>query len=314
MRTGPLYLKSSIFYHSNSWPILLAGGLKPFIERYPNNPCNLRLNNEQGDNVRFAILTNPREFKMIAAELHQHLQHFLQINPSQAEAMPCTQSLFIDFPTNLVRYDLFDHLPFLFEYRNKVLDIDEFLAAFWRLVINTQTPVLEQILKNRFAFSVQLFLTLLFCFSNDTKHAHNIADYVQKLLRDKESTLTEDIEKEYSNYLTDPSQLFSETWKTLESIESNKHFLLPFKKLSEKLSNSAKALTENQRCLLFYQVIKRLNSDLGINDDTLIIYYLKKMTKFAFEKNHALFVTSGLVDDPVFTKSTTHRHPSKLPR
>src|SRR6188768_687280 len=170
MKKGPLYLKSSIFYPSNSWSVLLAEGLKPFIKRYPNHPCNLRLNNEQGDNVRFAIAANQQKFKMIAEELHLHLQHFLQTHPSQAEAMPCTQSLFIDFPTNSVRYDLFDHIPFLFEYRNKVLDIDAFLAEFWELVINTETPVLDQIFKNRFIFSVQFFLTLLFCFSKDAKH------------------------------------------------------------------------------------------------------------------------------------------------
>lgn len=277
MRQGPLYLKSSIFYSANSWPTLIAKGLKPFVNKYPNSPCTLRLNDEQGENVRFALATSNQDFERIAAELHQHLQDFLQIHPSQAGGEPCTQSLFIDFPTNAVRYDLFDHIPFLFEYRDKVLDIDEFLAEFWRLVISTEAPVLEQLFRNRYVFSVQLFLTLLFCFSKDTKHAHAIINHVRNTLRDKELSLTEELENKYLAQLSNFQPLVKETWKMLGAKESDNYYLLPFKKIFLKFATSAKTLREDQRLLLFYQVIKRLNNDLGIVDDTLIMYYVKMM-------------------------------------
>jgi len=280
MRQGPLYLKSSIFYPSSSWSTLIAKGLKPFVNKYPDSTFTLRLNDEQGDNVRFAFAISENVFERIAKELHQHLQAFLEVHPAHEKKTPCTQSLFIDFPTNSIQYDLFDHIPFLFEYRDKVIDIDAFLAEFWGLVTNTDTPVLERLFENRYVFSVQLFVTLLSCFSKDAEHAHDIIGNVRKPLHDKECLLTAAMEDKYSAQLSDLQRVASETWKMLRAADTNKHVLSLFKKLFNKLAASAKTLKEEQRCLLLYQFIKRLNNDLGILDDMFIIYYVKNLKEF----------------------------------
>lgn len=275
MSNDILYLKSSTFYHSAAWAKFITNGFLPFIKKYPTAAYFFSFNNEQGHNIRLAIAFNTREFENAAQDLHQHLHNFLKENPS-ANTISNNQSLFQDFPNNSVRYNLFEHIPFSIEFPDQELNLNKFFSDFWNLFTNLERATLEHLLTNRPAFTLQLYTTLLFCFSDSKKQAQAISDYILKEFYTDEDLLQSANEIEPSD-LNVPA-LFSEIWNALKTNEDNRNFLFPlFKKLSAITSTLKK---NDQRSKVLYHIVTKLHTDLGIRDKTMIADFYKKSREF----------------------------------
>lgn len=274
-----LYLKSSIFYHSTAWPNFIINGFTPFIKKYPNASYFFAFSKEQGHNIRLAIAFNTREFETAAQHLHQHLNDFLKENPS-SNTTSNSQSLFKDFPNNSVRYNLFEHVPFAIEFPDQELNLNKFFSDFWNLLTNIERTLLEQIISNRSAFTLQLFTMLLFCLSENEKQAKRISDYILNKFYTDDILLesANEVESSNLNVLT----LFSDMWTALKTNEGNSNFLLPlFKKLNTITSSLKK---DDQRSKILYHIVTKLHTDLGIRDKTMIADFYKKSMAF-FSKN-----------------------------
>ncbi|MDN5285995.1 MAG: hypothetical protein JWR38_2269 [Mucilaginibacter sp.] len=106
-------IRISVFYANDSWQQFVSDFLRPFVSKHTQNgnigAIYIALNNDQGDNIRFAFECNAADKDQFGDELHIQLSNYLALKPSgQPPENYVGKDFFMNFPNNSIQYNLYE--------------------------------------------------------------------------------------------------------------------------------------------------------------------------------------------------------------
>lgn len=277
--TASRYIKSSIFYHQDSWALLIAEGLGAWKKKFPDFPLRLEMNEDRGPNVRCILQVSAKSYDETARAFHEHIQDFLRRNPSPLAYPSEKPSFFMDFPVNHICYNLYQPIPCTIALPSASISLEKFFKKFSDEMIRQDYHALDEMLGNRFIFSLQLMTILSWCFSDNIVSEQACCSYyLSENLKVHTNTLLaiQEMEQQYAVYSEDLTALVANTRARLENANASWAFY-SFISLFNNLVADIHALkSEEIKIHAIAHVFRKLNHTLCVKNDLLVAFFLER--------------------------------------
>ena len=271
------YIKSSLFYHPEHWASLISEGIRPWRIRHQHLNCLVSMNDERGPHIRLVIAAEAAQFSAVVHDLHQHLEYFLRQHPSPPLQQSYRNTFFMNFPSNQVGYNLFHHAPHVLAFPSETLSLDDFFESFSDALVNMNAKVLEEMLGNRFVFSLQLLVILSFCFADNVSQARQLCNkFLHRNFSNprQASAMMEKMEREYVPYGRDLQDLISGMWTQLQACDPSWIFH-PIKVCFQNLLKKICMLQqEDLQLLALHQTFRKVNQALCVSNEPLTTFFV----------------------------------------
>lgn len=272
------YIKSSIFYHPDSWATLIAKGIRPWKKKFPDLPLLIEMNEERGPSLRCIISIDADSYSSVASAFDEHFRDFIRHNPSPPSAPSEATAFFMDFPVNRICYNLYQHAPYAITLPSARISLDAFFHEFSNQLVRQEYQGLEEMLSNRFIFSLQLTAILTYCFSANKEHGQQCwSHFIGERLSAHPNApiIIKEMEQQYGLYAEDLTALINDTWTNLAGAGPSWQFQ-GFRELFTDLMVTIHSLSEESQMHALGQVFRKMNHKLCVANELLVASFLER--------------------------------------